>query len=78
MTDPCALRPVAEDEFEMVSWTEYEGRWRTAAAPADRSGSLAATVLVQGLRLGVLVGATTAFRADREPFYPGGRVFPAY
>ncbi|WP_232792572.1 GNAT family N-acetyltransferase [Actinacidiphila yeochonensis] len=40
--------------------------------------SLAAAGLVQELRPGTLARATRAFRADREPFYPGGWAFPAY
>jgi predicted acetyltransferase len=40
--------------------------------------SLAAAGLVQELRAGALSRATAAFRADREPFYPGGWAFPAY
>jgi predicted acetyltransferase len=40
--------------------------------------SLAAAGLVQELRPGALARATRAFRADREPFYPGGWAFPAY
>jgi predicted acetyltransferase len=40
--------------------------------------SLAAAGLVRELRSGTLSRATRAFRADREPFYPGGWAFPAY
>lgn len=40
--------------------------------------SLAAAGLVQELRPGALARASAAFRADREPYYPGGRAFPAY
>nr|WSY56747.1 sterol carrier protein domain-containing protein [Streptomyces sp. NBC_00886] len=40
--------------------------------------SRAAAGLVQELRPGALARATAAFRADREPFYPGGWAFPAY
>lgn len=40
--------------------------------------SLAAAGLVQELRPGALSRATLAFRAEREPFYPGGWAFPAY
>jgi predicted acetyltransferase len=40
--------------------------------------SLADAGLVQELRPGALARATRAFRADREPFYPGGWAFPAY
>lgn len=40
--------------------------------------SLAAAGLVRELRSGALARATRAFRADREPFYPGGWAFPAY
>ncbi|MFI1302994.1 sterol carrier protein domain-containing protein [Streptomyces sioyaensis] len=66
---------------------------RTAAAPDLRLTSaelgaaflggttlaaLAAAGLVQELRPGALAHASTAFRGDREPFYPGGWAFPAY
>ncbi len=40
--------------------------------------SLAAAGLVQEVRPGALDRATVAFRGEREPFYPGGRAFPAY
>lgn len=30
------------------------------------------------LQAGALARTTRAFRADREPFYPGGWAFPAY
>jgi predicted acetyltransferase len=40
--------------------------------------SLAAAGLVRELRPGALARATRAFRADREPFYPGGWAFPSY
>jgi predicted acetyltransferase len=40
--------------------------------------SLAAVGLVRELRPGALTRATTAFRAEREPFYPGGPAFPAF
>lgn len=40
--------------------------------------SLASAGLVRELRPGALTRATAAFRADREPFYPGGWAFPAY
>ncbi|MEU6331825.1 GNAT family N-acetyltransferase [Streptomyces sp. NPDC047049] len=40
--------------------------------------SLAAAGLVRELRSGALARTTRAFRADREPFYPGGWAFPAY
>ncbi|MEV6512898.1 sterol carrier protein domain-containing protein [Streptomyces sp. NPDC051642] len=40
--------------------------------------SLAAAGLVEELRAGALARVTAAFRADREPFYPGGWAFPAY
>lgn len=40
--------------------------------------SLAAAGLVEELRPGALARTTRAFRADREPFYPGGWAFPAY
>ncbi len=40
--------------------------------------SLAAAGLVEELRAGALARTTRAFRADREPFYPGGRAFPAH
>jgi len=40
--------------------------------------SLAGAGLVEELRAGALSRATTAFRADREPFYLGGWAFPAY
>ncbi|MFD8325722.1 sterol carrier protein domain-containing protein [Streptomyces lydicus] len=40
--------------------------------------SLAAVGLVRELRSGALARTTRAFRADREPFYPGGWAFPAY
>lgn len=40
--------------------------------------SLAAAGLVEEVRPGALTHATRAFRADREPFYPGGWAFPAY
>ena len=40
--------------------------------------SLAAAGLVEELRTGALARATQAFRADREPFYPGGWAFPLY
>jgi len=39
--------------------------------------SLAAAGSVEELRPGALTRATRAFRADREPFYPGGSAFPA-
>ncbi|WP_019067342.1 GNAT family N-acetyltransferase [Streptomyces hokutonensis] len=40
--------------------------------------SLASAGLVRELRSGTLTRTTRAFRADREPFYPGGWAFPAY
>ncbi|MGW0831397.1 sterol carrier protein domain-containing protein [Streptomyces prunicolor] len=40
--------------------------------------SLAGAGLVEELRAGALPRATAAFRADREPFYPGGWAFPAF
>ncbi|MEU5541900.1 GNAT family N-acetyltransferase [Streptomyces sioyaensis] len=40
--------------------------------------ALAAAGLVQELRPGALAHVSTAFRGDREPFYPGGWAFPAY
>lgn len=40
--------------------------------------SLAASGLVAELRPGAVVAASTAFRADREPSYPGGWAFPLY
>ena len=40
--------------------------------------SLAGAGLVEELRAGALSRATAAFRADREPFCPGGWAFPAY
>ncbi|WP_235618125.1 GNAT family N-acetyltransferase [Streptomyces sp. CB02400] len=40
--------------------------------------SLAAAGLVREVRPGALARTTRAFRADREPFYPGGWAFPAY
>ncbi|WP_399897654.1 sterol carrier protein domain-containing protein [Streptomyces sp. BBFR51] len=40
--------------------------------------SLAAAGLVREARAGALARTTRAFRADREPFYPGGRAFPAF
>ncbi|MGW7576976.1 GNAT family N-acetyltransferase [Streptomyces sp. NPDC054765] len=40
--------------------------------------SLAAAGHVNELQPGALARATSAFRADREPFYPGGWAFPAY
>ncbi|AWW43393.1 GNAT family N-acetyltransferase [Streptomyces cadmiisoli] len=40
--------------------------------------SLAAAGRVQELRTGALAHTTRAFRADHEPFYPGGWAFPAY
>lgn len=39
---------------------------------------LAAAGRVEELAPGALHRATTAFRGDREPFYPGGWAFPAY
>ncbi|MFC9233785.1 sterol carrier protein domain-containing protein [Streptomyces decoyicus] len=40
--------------------------------------SLAATGRVSELQPGALARATSAFRGEREPFYPGGWAFPAY
>ncbi len=40
--------------------------------------SLEAAGLVRELRPGALTRATTAFRGDREPFYPGGAAFPEF
>jgi predicted acetyltransferase len=40
--------------------------------------SLAAAGLVLELRPGALARATVAFRAEREPFYPGGPAFPEF
>jgi predicted acetyltransferase len=40
--------------------------------------SLAAAGLVRELRPGALRRATTAFRGEREPFYPGGPAFPEF
>ncbi|WOX07908.1 hypothetical protein [Streptomyces sp. N50] len=40
--------------------------------------SVAAAGIVEGLGAGTLSRATAAFRAHREPFYPGGWVFSAY
>lgn len=40
--------------------------------------SLAAAGLIEELRTGAVAHATTAFRHDREPYYPGGWAFPLY
>ncbi|KOG41977.1 GNAT family N-acetyltransferase [Streptomyces decoyicus] len=40
--------------------------------------SLAAAGRVSELQPGALARASSAFRGDREPFYPGGWAFPAY
>ncbi len=40
--------------------------------------SLAAARLVRELRPGALTRASTAFRGEREPFYPGGPAFPEF
>jgi len=40
--------------------------------------SLAAAGLVEELRAGALARATIAFRAEREPFFPGGAAFPDF
>ncbi|KIZ16547.1 GNAT family N-acetyltransferase [Streptomyces natalensis] len=40
--------------------------------------ALAAAGLVQELRPGALALASTAFRGEREPWYPGGWAFPLY
>ncbi|MFI1358671.1 sterol carrier protein domain-containing protein [Streptomyces sp. NPDC020898] len=40
--------------------------------------SLAAAGLGEELRAGAPARISRAFRADREPFHPGGRAFPAY
>ncbi|MBF6065139.1 sterol carrier protein domain-containing protein, partial [Nocardia terpenica] len=40
--------------------------------------SLAAAGLIEELRTGVVAHASTAFRHDREPHYPGGWAFPLY
>lgn len=40
--------------------------------------SLAVSGLVEELRAGATATASTAFRADREPSYPGGWAFPLY
>ncbi|WP_328686588.1 sterol carrier protein domain-containing protein [Streptomyces sp. NBC_01261] len=75
----------ADQGAAVCAWTRAPADLRLSAAElgavflgGTTLASLAAAGLVEEVRAGALARATAAFRADREPFCPGGWAFPAY
>ncbi|MEU9125554.1 GNAT family N-acetyltransferase [Streptomyces sp. NPDC048506] len=75
----------AEGDTALCARTKAPADLRVGAAELGAAflggttpASLAAAGRIQELRPGALARVTRAFRADREPWYPGGWAFPAY